>query len=189
MARAIEVLTALKVARITSPGLHADGGGLFLQVTGASKSWIFRYRHAGRRRDMGLGSLQVVSLADARARARDARALLAKGDDPIDARRIKAAEAAAAAVTFAEAAARCIADRRDGWRNEKHKAQWTTSLARHAFPVLGRLPLAAIKPADIAAALRPIWLTKPETARRETGVPFERRSPRKRGPFCTPIYS
>ena len=166
MARKTERLSALKVNRLVTPGLHADGGGLFLQVTGSSKSWIFRYRRAGRRRDMGLGSLSAVSLADARARAREARARIAKGDDPIDARRTAEAAAAAGAVTFAEAAERCFADRRDGWRNEKHKAQWTATLARYAYPLLGKMPLGVIKPSDIAAALKPIWKTKPETARR-----------------------
>jgi integrase len=158
MARKIERLNALKVSRTAKPGLHPDGGGLYLQVTaGGSRTWILRYRYGGRRRDMGLGALGAVSLADARAAARAARALLAKGTDPIEHRRAARAEAKGAAVTFADAAVRCIADRRDGWKNQKHRAQWSVSLERYANPVLGKVPL---------AALRPIWLAKPETARR-----------------------
>lgn len=81
-------LSALKVARATMPGRYGDGGGLWLQVAdGGSKSWIFRYQREGRARQMGLGPLDVVPLADARQRAIDARRLLLDGEDPIEAKR------------------------------------------------------------------------------------------------------
>jgi integrase len=164
MARETARLNASKAARLREPGMHADGDGLFLSITpSGSRSWILRYRRAGRRRDMGLGSLSAVSLADARKLAQEARRLIVAGVDPIDARRVSTLDGD---VTFKAAAERCIADRRDGWRNDKHKAQWTTSLTTYAFPTLGRLSVAAIRPSDVAACLRPIWLTKAETARR-----------------------
>src|SRR5262245_23126311 len=121
---AVDRLTALGVSRAKTPGYYADGRGLYLQVApGGARTWILRFRHAGKRRDMGLGSLAVVSLADARRKAAEARKMLDAGIDPIEARNAsQAAQAAAAArsVTFEKAATDCIADRADGWRNAKH---------------------------------------------------------------------
>ena len=94
--RLIGGLTARQAETRKTPGLFADGGGLYLAVTGGGKSWIFRYQVAGRRRDMGLGSADTFSLADAREKAREARRLVAEGTDPIEARR-----AARAAQVFA----------------------------------------------------------------------------------------
>jgi hypothetical protein len=80
-------LSALKVARTRTPGLFADGNGLYLQVTSPSaRSWIFRYHRNGKSREMGLGSLNAVSLAAARQKAAACRAQLADGLDPIAAR-------------------------------------------------------------------------------------------------------
>ena len=80
-------LSALKVARLTKPGLYGDGGGLYLQVTSpVARSWIFKFQRGGRQRMMGLGSLDIVPLAEARDKAIDCRRLLLDGIDPIDAR-------------------------------------------------------------------------------------------------------
>ena len=77
-------LTQLAV-RAAKPGLHGDGGGLWLQVTsgpdGLRKSWLFRFEVAGRERQMGLGSLADVTLAQARDKAADARKLRSDGID------------------------------------------------------------------------------------------------------------
>ena len=76
-------LTALAITRATAPGYLADGGGLFLQVSGTrTRSWIFRFQLDGRRRDMGLGPFPEISLAAARALAQDARTLVKAGTDP-----------------------------------------------------------------------------------------------------------
>src|SRR5690349_1463445 len=85
MARTFRQLTARRVVTEQRPGLYADGGGLYLQVSpGGAKSWIFRFQRQGRRRDMGLGSASVFALADAREKAARARRLVAEGQDPIE---------------------------------------------------------------------------------------------------------
>jgi integrase len=175
MARTIHRLTPLTVQRLKEPGLYADGGGLYLQVRAADvRSWIFRYRMNGRKtpRDLGLGSLQDVGLADARQKAADARRLILDGKDPIETRRVAATQAAAEAaksMTFEACAKRYIADMTPGWRNEKHAAQWTATLDAYAYPVLGKLPVSAIEVAHVMQVLEPIWKTKPETASRVRG--------------------
>jgi integrase len=164
-------LTPLEVTNAKT-GNHADGGGLVLQVRGDAKSWIFRYRRAGREREMGLGGVAAFSLAEARNRAKLARQQLADGLDPIDERR-KALEAAkleaAKAITFSEAAERYIAAHRAGWRNEKHAEQWENTLATYAFPVFGSLPVAGVETSLVMQVLEPIWTVKSETASRVRG--------------------
>src|SRR5436309_13895800 len=92
MARQIGKLPAVALAKL-KPGVHADGGGLYLQVTAsAAKSWIYRFMRHGRAREMGLGSLQAISLADARVKASECRRLLYEGIDPIDERHRKRQE-------------------------------------------------------------------------------------------------
>jgi len=90
MARAGK-MTALKVAAIArakAPGYYGDGGGLFLQISRfGTASWVFRYRVSGRLREMGLGSLDTIGLADARERARKAHEQRLDGHDPIDLRK------------------------------------------------------------------------------------------------------
>jgi integrase len=164
-----EKLTALKVKNL-GPGMHGDGDGLWLHVvTAGRRSWLFRYQRHGKARAMGLGGFPAVSLADARGKAEAARRLLAAGIDPIDqreaARQAEAAELAQA-TTFAEAARAYIEAHEAGWRNDKHAAQWRSTIETYAAPTLGTLACAAITTADILAVLKPIWSTKPETAAR-----------------------
>ena len=142
MARESNRLTALKVTRLTKPGRYADGGGLYLQIAD-SKSWLLRYMRNGKARAMGLGPLDLVPLADARERAREARRLILDGVDPIDARhaqRVQRRLEVAQAVSFQACAERYIAAHRAGWRNAKHAAQWTTTWPTYAYPVFGSLP-------------------------------------------------
>lgn len=90
MAQKIQRLTALAVSRSNTPGLYADGAGLYLRVgRGGSKSWAFRYMLRGKPREMGLGGLNKVSLADARKKAGDARLLLSEGRDPLSERKVQ----------------------------------------------------------------------------------------------------
>ncbi|TAN58771.1 MAG: DUF4102 domain-containing protein, partial [Rhodospirillales bacterium] len=166
-------LKAMAVLKLRTPGMHADGGGLYLHVsvTGA-KSWIYRYMLAGRRRDMGLGSLNTISLADARARAADCRKQCLEGTDPLTHKKIKmrAAKAdAAKALTFQECVDAYIEAHAPAWKNDKHISQWTNTLRQYAGPVMGALPVKSIDLALVLKVLEPIWLTKSETASRLRG--------------------
>jgi len=148
-------------------GLHADGRGLYFQVKGRGRSWIFRYRLNGRSRYMGLGPYPDVSLAKARREAENCRQQLREGIDPIDARdrRRRAAQLdAARSITFRQCADRYIDAHRPAWRNAKHAKQWSRTLETYAFPTLGALPVQSIDTALVSKVLEPIWAEKPETA-------------------------
>jgi hypothetical protein len=125
MARRIERLSSAKV-RHAKPGMHADGGGLYLQVTQSkdgkqlNKSWLFRFKRGGRERQMRLGSLQTVGLAEARQEGERQRKLLLEGLDPIapsDASRASQGVTKVKAVTFEWCAMRYMAAHEAGWRN------------------------------------------------------------------------
>ena len=116
MAQTVNQLTATKVQKVKTPGMYADGAGLYLQVTGnAAKSWILRYSLRGVAREMGLGSLRKVSLADARRKAAECHKLLDDHIDPIEHRsqaRAAAALAGTQSITFKEPqfnTSRCVA--------------------------------------------------------------------------------
>ncbi|GGG34057.1 bacteriophage P4 integrase [Caldovatus sediminis] len=159
-----------------APCRFSVGGGLHLWVRGPGKAqWVLRYRAPdGRRRDMGLGTFPGVPLAEARARAQAARQA---GRDPLAAREAErraraeaeAAERARAEAerrTFRAAAEALIAAKRPGWRNTKHAAQWSATLAAYAYPVLGDLPVAEVDTDAVLRVLRPVWQRAPETASR-----------------------
>ena len=175
MASQIGRLKALTVTRAKEKGLYADGAGLYLQIAAAgSKSWIFRYRMNGRKtpRDMGLGPVHTVTLAEARDKAREARKLILEGVDPIEAKRArKQARAleAASAMVFKDCAKKYIAAHKAGWRNAKHANQWTSTLETYAYPVFGSLPVASIDTALVTKVLEPIWNNKTQTASRVRG--------------------
>jgi len=166
-------LTALAVSKIKTPGRHAVGDGVYLQITGDSgRSWIFRYQRGGRQRHMGLGPTDLLTLAEARERAREARRLLLDGIDPMEARNARRAQAAldaAKAVTFKDCAERYIASHEAAWRNPVHRKQWTSTLTAYAYPAFGALPVAAVDTGLVIKALEPIWTEKPETASRVRG--------------------
>jgi integrase len=169
MERKIGKLTALRAAREKKPGVHPDGGGLYLQVgPGGSKSWLYRYKIDGKEHWHGLGSLNAIGLAEARQRAADARRLRADGGDPIEAKRA-AKLGAATAMTFEQCAAAYIEAHRAGWRNPKHATQWASSLRKYASPVFGSLSVTAVDIGLIMRMLEPIWTTKTETAARVRG--------------------
>jgi integrase len=166
-------LSALKVVKLARPGLYGDGGGLYLQIAvGGTKSWVLRFMRSGRARKMGLGPVDIVSLADARERGRAARRQLLDGIDPIEARHEQRAQQRleeARGVTFKQCAERYIAAHEAGWRNPKHRTQWRSTLATYAYPVCGDLSVAAIDTALVLKAVEPIWTEKPETAGRVRG--------------------
>lgn len=173
MAREIGKLSAVAVRSKTKPGLYGDGGGLYLQVTEAgAKTWIYRFMLAGRRRDMGLGAVHTVGLAEAREEARRCRQLVRDGLDPIENR--KAARLAvradvAKAMTFRECAEAYIKAHEAGWQNAKHATQWTSTLTSYVYPVIGELSVAAVDTGLVMKILEPIWATKTETANRVRG--------------------
>ena len=175
MARSLKRLTALRVSRTVRPGLYADGGGLYLQISGSGpRSWIFRYRMGGRKtpRDMGLGSLDTVSLSEARDKAVEQRKFIDQGIDPIEARkyaRSTRALADAKAMTFKACATAYIDAHKAGWRNAKHAGQWTATLETYAYPKFGKLPVAAIDVGLVLKVLEPVWKDKTETASRLRG--------------------
>jgi len=173
MARGINKLTALAVQRNQTPGYHGDGGGLWLKVTSTgSKSWIFRYTRNGITKDMGLGPVITVSLAEARQKALACRKLLMDCRDPLEERRNQQLQVrlhSSKMRTFSECAIAYIEAHRSGWKNEKHAKQWHSTLETYAFPVAGSLPVSSIDTGAILNILEPIWHTKTETASRVRG--------------------
>lgn len=156
-------LTAKQVAGLTAPGRYTDGDGLMLVVDRAGRRyWRLRYRIDGRRRDLSFGPERLVSLREAREAAAAARQQIRAGVDPLASRKA----AAVAGITFAEAARKVHAEHRTGWRNGKHCDQWLRTLETHAFPRIGNRPVASLNRADMAEVLAPLWLARPETARR-----------------------
>ena len=148
--------------RSAPPGRHADGNGLYLFVQpSGTRSWIQRLVVRGRRRELGLGSLALVPLAEAREKALANRKLARQGGDPLaEKRRTEGIP------TFAEAATRALEQKQAGWRNRKHAREWLSSLRRLAFPRIGKVPVSEVSSADVLEILTPIWHRKAETARR-----------------------
>jgi integrase len=174
MAREIHKLTPAMVAAATDPGRYADGGGLYLQVTPAGKSWLFRYVFAGKENWMGLGKVDIgrlaESLAAARGKAADGRSAIVAGKDPLAERRAsEAPKTPAAVVTFREAAQDYLRLRSDDWKNKVHKQQWVYTLDRYVYPTIGNVPVNAVTVDHVQQILEPIWRTKSETARRIRG--------------------
>lgn len=156
-------LTAMKIKTLTEPGRYTDGDGLMLIVaTGGVRSWMLRARIDGKRRDIGLGSLKVLTLAKARAKATELRRQIAQGIDPI-AERKKVEDPVP---TFREAATLVHEEHKAAWKNGKHQDQWINTLTTYAFPKLGDRLVNDIEGPIIRDVLAPIWLAKPETARR-----------------------
>jgi integrase-like protein/Arm domain-containing DNA-binding protein len=172
MARGTNRLAAVVLPKLP-PGMHADGGGLYLQVTASgAKTWIYRFMLHGRAREMGLGPLHTILLAEAREKARECRKLRLEGVDPIEARKAKRTGerlAAATAMTFQDCAERYIEAQKAGWKNPKHAAQWPSTLQTYVYSVFGALPVQAIDVGLVMKVLEPIWTAKPETASRVRG--------------------
>ncbi|WP_417842040.1 tyrosine-type recombinase/integrase [Terasakiella sp.] len=161
-------LTASKVKSISAPGRHADGNGLYLVVTPAgSKSWLYRFQLDLRRRDMGLGSVDLVSLKDARLARNEAQRLVASGVDPIA--HAKAGRSAASGRTFADAIDEYIAAHEKSWKNNKHRQQWRNTMETYVKPVMGHRRPDEVRVDDVLAILSPHWADKHETASRVRG--------------------
>lgn len=156
-------LTARKV-ETAKPGKYSDGGNLYLIVAPAgSRKWVLRFTWRGRPKEMGLGSASNVPLSDARERAAQARKLITKGLNPIDEKK-----RADGVPTFGEVAESVRESLSAGFRNEKHKAQWKSTLETYAASLRAK-PVDTITTDDVLTALKPIWITKAETASRVRG--------------------
>ena len=147
--------------RSAPPGRHADGNGLYLYVQpSGTRSWIQRLVVCGRRRELGLGSVALVSLAEAREKARSNRKLAREGGDPLAAKR-----RVHGVPSFAAAAARVVEQQQAGWRHPNYPKIWLRNLERYAFPRIGKMPVSEVTSADVLEILIPIWHRKASTAR------------------------
>jgi integrase len=158
------VLDAVTLKRSKmEPGLHGDGGGLYLKVEkNGSKRWILRIVTNGKRRDMGLGGYPLVPLADARAKALEYRRIARDGQDAFTVHKKKKASA----MTFAVAAAKVHEEVGPTLKNAKTQVQWLKQIETYAFPLLGHMPVAVITQADVLKVLTPIWNEKGHTAKK-----------------------
>jgi integrase len=185
MARSIHRLNALSVSRATERGYYPDGAGLYLQVSASgTKSWIYRFTTGGRAHDMGIGSLNDFTLAEARQRAKECRQQRAEGVDPIEARRAVAIHKrleGAKVINFKDCAEKYMAAHEGGWKNDKHRDQWHSTLESYAYPIVGALSVTTIDtalvmkvleqdvPGAAGGAVVTLWAARPETAGRLRG--------------------
>jgi len=155
--------------------MFAVGGvnGLYMQITpSGGRTWVLRVVVGAKRRDIGLGGFPSVTLAQARDKAREARDMIEKGIDPVEQRKaakVRLVLAQRKGLLFSEAVDRALAAKLDAFRNQKHRAQWRSTLDRYALPEIGALQVGAIDTAAVLRCLQPIWATKTETATRLRG--------------------
>jgi len=160
-------LTAIKIKN-AAPGLYGDGGGLYLHRTEDGGKWIYRFTFAGRRRDMGLGALSAVSLAQARKERDRWAAVRAAGRDPISVRaqekNTAAAEAARCDPTLEDLVALVFDARKATLKDNGASGRWLSPIRVHIFPTLGARPASSLTASDFVRALSPIWNSKPTVA-------------------------
>ena len=163
MSRALNKLSAKAVEKAVTNGTYSDGGGLSLVVKPDRRAWQFRFTWQGKERYMGLGSANAVTLAQARLKATEARQMVSSGIDPISSK-----EAARTVPTFGEVAEEHIAAMEPTWRNQKHVDQWKMTLREYCKSLYPK-NVDQISTDDVEAVLKPIWLSKNETATRLRG--------------------
>jgi integrase len=169
MNRQLNRLSVTRVKALKDPGRHADGGGLYLRITGqGAKAWVFMATVGGRRQEIGLGPASSVSLLSARTLAIAMREAVALGSDPRAVIAPVAPVAEVRSASFGEFAEEYITSQEAGWRNPVHRRQWRQSLRDHAKS-LTDLPIGEIGTDEVLAVLQPIWMTKSETASRVRG--------------------
>lgn len=180
MPRIAEELTALDVKRLAHPGgkrnvLFSVGGvpGLYLQLTpNNGRSWVLRAMVGTMRRDIGLGGFPGITLSMARDKAREARAKIEGGIDPVEERKATKAALVAAqrrGLTFSAAVDKALSAKLDAFKNPKHRQQWENTLQTYAIPELGKMLVQDITPQDVLRVLQPHWINKTETASRLRG--------------------
>lgn len=178
-------LTALKV-RNAKPGRHGDGEGLYLLVKpSGARSWLLRIQQGGKRRDIGLGSVdlsnrsadeqrpsdaipllsrRLLTLQEARDKAAELRKFARAGRDPLSERDRERRKVP----TFQDAAKACHQDLKASW-TKRQADTFLSSLQRHAFPKLGRLPIDKVEASDIRDMLAPIWGKYSDMSRKVKG--------------------
>jgi len=157
-------LTYVFTKSIGEPGKYHDGGGLglYLRVDpGGAKFWVQRITVNGKRRELGLGSPPVITLANVRETALENKRIVRAGKDPLQAKR-----QARVIPTFEEATYKVYELNKPTWNNAKHAAQFISTLQTYAFPKIGQLKISDITTSDVMAVLTPFWTVKLETARR-----------------------
>ena len=161
-------LTYLKIKSLKTPGRYPDGGGLYLNISKNGKgSWTFRYNRFGKSKELGLGSVRDVPLAEARKQRDRTRVMIFKGLDPIIEKQKKLLQMKRSLnQTFEWAANEYINTMEIQWKNIKHRMQWRSTLKTYAYPIIGETPLNQIATQHIINILKPIWSTKTETATR-----------------------
>ena len=175
--RATNRLSHRTVATLKTPGLHADGAGLYLEIDREKtdgdgkplpqlKRWTYLFQWRGARKQMGLGAVTDVSLAQARDKAAKARDHVLNGRNPIDQRKLE--DAREAAITFGDMAEKVLANLETELSNEKHQAQWRRSLIEVAA-ALNPLPIGDVSTDDVLDVLKPLWVATPESASRTRG--------------------
>lgn len=183
MPKKAKEMSAKAVAALREQGRFAVGGvtGLYLQIDGNSRSWVLRVVIDGKRRQLGLGPFPEVTLAEARdkawqrRRARHAPLVAWPGNLAIPQhattpeRPVPLQVTKAESHTFEQCARTYIAAQAPGWKSAKHAAQWSSTLERYAYPVIGKRDVADVSAAHVLEILRPIWATKTETATRVRG--------------------
>lgn len=171
MPKIAKQLTERAVAAIKTPGRHPVGGvpGLHLRIDGGHVGWVLRVQVGEKRRDIALGTVADMGLAEAREKARNTRDSIRRGELPVTPARQRRAALADSGKTFAWCAEQYIAAHQSGWKNAKHAQQWQNTLATYANPVIGSMATAEIDTAHIMRVLEPIWIEKAETASRLRG--------------------
>jgi len=163
---ALQKLTAIQVKK-SKPGKYADGGGLWLvKRADGGGQWVLRVTVHGRRREMGLGSLEAVSLKEARETAEQWRAVVRQGKDPIKERARLTREMAKGDNTLATVALEAFEARKADLKDDGKAGRWFSPLELHVLPRLGKIPVEEIDQQDIKATLAPIWHEKADTARK-----------------------
>lgn len=176
MALKVNKLTDRSVRGFKSKGYYSDGDGLYLVVSGTGgRSWIYRYRSGGARRDLGLGSFLDVSLVDARLARDAAKRAVAAGRDPLECGQSAPIPAPVAPMdpprpvpvegrpTLLACWKDYVAAQEGGWRGRKTKAGWMRSIERHAAAIKNR-PIDEIDVEAVLSVVQPMWLTKAESA-------------------------
>jgi integrase len=165
-------LTATQVTALTRDGVHWIAPSLYMQIRPqGTRSWLFRYSRDGENQWLGLGSVADKPLSEARDEAAELRVRVRRGTDPLAEREkvTAAARPKMKASSFADCAVKYLVAHRAGWKNDKHIAQWESTLRMYANPVLGKLPVDQIGVEQVLRVLEPIWTEKPETASRLRG--------------------
>lgn len=155
-------LTVKTVAALRKPGMHGDGDGLYLLVSKTGvRSWICRVTIHGKRKEIGLGAVDLVGLAEARSKSLEIRKLAKAGIDPLaEKRKLRGIP------SFAEAAKAVHAEHLPTWKNKKHAETWLATVEIYAVPAFGQKPIDKVTTGDVLAVLSPIWTEKHETAKR-----------------------